>query len=114
MVISDFLDDSGCLHPLQYLADFGHELLLIQLWTEEDRQPGADDDLELIDAESGDHLRIAVDEGARADYTSAFDRHANDLRKLALRNGGRYSGLSTRIDIEEALFGSLTMAQGVY
>lgn len=113
VVISDFLDDSDCLHPLQYLADFGHELLLIQLWTEGDRQPGGEGDLELIDAESGDHLRIALDERAREAYTSAFDEHANDLRKLALRNGGRYAGLSTQVDIEQALFGPLTLAQGV-
>src|SRR5262245_40300770 len=29
IVISDFLDDDGCEKALQYLADFGHELLLI-------------------------------------------------------------------------------------
>ena len=32
IIISDFLDDSDCLRPLQYIADFGHELLLVQLW----------------------------------------------------------------------------------
>src|ERR1051325_10326997 len=39
IVISDFLDDNGCEKALQYLSDFGHELLLIQLWADEDRQP---------------------------------------------------------------------------
>src|SRR5690348_239228 len=34
IIISDFLGDSDCLKPLQYVADFGHELLLIQLWSE--------------------------------------------------------------------------------
>src|SRR5438874_837109 len=32
ILISDFLDDQGCERPLQYLADFGHELMLIQVW----------------------------------------------------------------------------------
>ena len=31
IVISDFLDDDDCAKPLQYLADFGHELLLVQV-----------------------------------------------------------------------------------
>jgi len=113
IVISDFLDDSDCLHPLQYLADFGHELLLIQLWSEEDRQPPEDGEVELIDAETGEHARMAVDERARDAYVHAFDRYAEELKKLALRNGGRYAGLSTSFNIEEAIFGPLTLAQGL-
>ena len=31
IVISDFLDDGGCEKPLQYLADFGHEMILIHI-----------------------------------------------------------------------------------
>jgi|SRR5579875_721306 len=113
IVISDFLDDSDCLHPLQYLADFGHELLLIQLWSNEDRHPTDEGELQLIDAETDEHIRMAVDERAREAYTRAFDQHAEELKKLALRNGGRYAGLSTRVGIEEAIFGPLAAAQGV-
>ncbi len=40
IIISDFLDDAGCERPLQYLADFGHELILVQVWADEDREPG--------------------------------------------------------------------------
>lgn len=111
VVISDFLEDGDCLAPLQYLADFGHELLLIQLWSEADRYPVDEGQVELIDAESGEHLRIAVDAHAREAYTQEFAEHANEIRKLALRNGGRYAGLSTRTEIEEALFGPLLMAE---
>ena len=39
IVISDFLDDQGCERALQYLADFGHELMLLQIWGDEDRTP---------------------------------------------------------------------------
>ena len=113
IIISDFLDDSDCLHPLQYLADFGHELLLIHLWSEQDRQPLDDGEVELIDAESAERALIAIDSRARDAYTRAFDGYADELKRLALRNGGRYAGLSTRIDIEEAIFGPLMMAQGV-
>src|SRR5262245_39248962 len=34
VILSDFLDDEGCEKALQYLADFGHELLLIQVYSE--------------------------------------------------------------------------------
>ena len=80
IVISDFLDDQGCEKPLQYLADFGHELLLIQVWAEEDRTPPWMGELELADAESGERIKMQVDEGARERYTAAFDRYAKALR----------------------------------
>ena len=30
IVVSDFLDESGCEKALQYLADYGNELMLVQ------------------------------------------------------------------------------------
>lgn len=114
IIISDFLDDSDCFHPLQYMADFGHELLLIQLWGEEDRQPEAKGEVDLIDAESDIHLRFDFDAAALRSYTEAFDRHAEEIKRLALRNGGRYAGISTHMPLEEAVFGPLTTAQGLY
>jgi len=110
IVVSDFLDDGDCFHPLQYIADFGHELFLVQLWSEEDREPTGEGELELIDAESSALVKITVDEEARRAYTRAFDAHAAEIRKLALRNGGRYSGFSTAVPLEDAIFGPLMMA----
>jgi uncharacterized protein (DUF58 family) len=111
IIVSDFLDDADCFLPLQYMADIGHELLLVQLWGEEDRSPTDNGDVELIDVESGDALKIALDEAARDLYTEAFDEHANQLKRLALRNGGRYAGFSTRLSIEDVMFGPMTVIQ---
>jgi uncharacterized protein (DUF58 family) len=111
IIISDFLDDADCFHPLQYIADFGHELLLVQIWGEEDRVPAGTGEIELMDAETGAELKIALDDRAREEYTAAFDSHAEELKRLALRNGGRYAGFSTRLAIEEAMFGPMTIAQ---
>ncbi len=113
IVVSDFLDDGDCEHPLQYLADFGHELMLVQLWAEEDRTPPWEGDLELADSETGARLRIEFDSRARESYTAAFDDYSQRIRRLALRNGGRYAGLSTGIPIEEAIFGTLAKAGAV-
>jgi uncharacterized protein (DUF58 family) len=114
IVISDFLDDGDCLRALQYLADFGHEVLLIHLWGEHDRQPADDGEVELVDSETGNAIRRSIDQQAREAYTRAFDAYAAELKKLALRNGGRYAGLSTAMDIEDAMFGPLTIVQGAY
>lgn len=105
IVISDFLDDEDCLKPLQFLSDFGHELLLIQLWADEDRTPPWTGELALTQAETGEEMEISFDDAARADYTKAFDEYASQIQRLALRNGGRYAGIPTSMTVEDAIFG---------
>jgi uncharacterized protein (DUF58 family) len=113
IIISDFLDDDGCERALHHLADFGHELLLVQVWAEEDRNPPWTGELDLADAESGAKLKIQVDEEARARYTRGFDEYAATLQRLALRNQGRYVGVSCAMPIEEAIFGPLVRAKSI-
>ena len=113
VVISDFLDDRGCEKPLQYLADFGHELMLVHVWADEDRTPPWLGELELADAETGERVKMQVDEGARERYTASFDRYAKSLEQLALRNAGRYVGVSSSTPLEEVVFGSMVRARGL-
>src|SRR5208283_1442868 len=77
IVISDFLDDNGCERALQYLSDFGHELMLLQIWAGEDRTPPWTGELELRDAETGAALKLDFDGAARARYTRAFDEYCS-------------------------------------
>jgi len=113
VVISDFLDNEDAEKPLQYLAEFGHELLLIHLWAPEDREPPWDGELELIDVESGSHMEMDLDAAARAGYTEAFDQYARRLQVMAQRNGGRYVGFPTALPLEDAIFGPIIRAGGV-
>ena len=110
VIMSDFLDDRDPQKALQYLADFGHELVLVHLWSPEDREPPWSGDLELIDAETGDRLEMSLEDGARENYTAAFDRYAQVLQNTAQRNGGRYVGLPTTTSLEEAVFNALLRA----
>lgn len=113
IIISDFFDDAGCERPLQFLADFGHELLLLHIWAGEDRAPGWEGQLDLTDAETGATLEIGFDGAALAAYTQAFDAYARNLQNIALRNGGRYIGLSTATTIEEAVFGPMARSGAI-
>jgi len=113
IVISDFLDNEDCTRPLQYLADLGHELLLIQIWSEEDRIPPWEGELDLVDAETGQQMQISFEREAREAYTAAFDAYARTLQEASIRKGGRYVGLDTGMPVEDAIFGPLIVAQGV-
>jgi uncharacterized protein (DUF58 family) len=113
IVISDFLDDRGCERALQYLADFGHELMLLQIWSDEDRTPPWVGELELRDAETGEGLKLDFDEQARERYTRAFDEYAASIQTMAYRSGGRYAGIATSQSLETVIFGDLIKARGV-
>lgn len=105
LVVSDFLDDGECEKPLQYMSDFGHELALMQVWSEEDRDPPWDGELEIEDAETGQKVELAFDRDARNRYRQSFDDYSQNLRRIALRNNGRYLGLPTSVPVDEAIFG---------
>jgi len=113
IIISDFLDDAGCEKALNYLADFGHELMLLQIWADEDRTPPWLGELDLRDAETGAALRMDVDERARERYTQAFDEYCAELQRLALRSGGRYAGIATSQPLESVVFGELIRMRGI-
>jgi uncharacterized protein (DUF58 family) len=113
IVISDFLDDAGCERALQYLADYGHELMLLQIWADEDRTPPWTGELELRDAESGAALKLDFDDQARIRYTHSFDEYAATIQTMAQRSGGRYAGISTSQPIESVIFGDLVRMRGI-
>jgi hypothetical protein len=41
----------------------------------------------------------------------AFDAYAAELQQTAIRNGGRYVGVSTGMPIEDIIFGSLVRSR---
>ncbi len=112
IVLSDFLDE-GCDKALQYLADYGNELMLLHIWADEDRTPPWNGECDLVEAESGARLHIHVDAEARARYTEEFDKFAASIRSVAMRNSGRYAGIPTSLPLDEAIFGKLMQARSV-
>jgi len=113
IVISDFLDDQSCEKALQYLSDFGHELLLLQIWADEDRTPPWIGELELRDAETSAALKLDFDEDARRRYTNSFDEYCSSLQSLAARSGGRWAGMATSQPLESVIFGDLIKLKGI-
>ena len=113
IIISDFLDDKSCERALQYLTDYGHELMLLQVWAEEDRVPPWSGELELRDSETGAGMKLDFDDEARRRYTRAFDDYCAALQTMAMRSGGRYAGVATSQSLESVIFGDLIRVRGI-
>lgn len=113
IIVSDFLSDAETEKPLQFLAEFGHEVFLIHLYGDEDRDPPYDGELQLVDVETGDRIELDFDAEARARYTAGFDLYARTLERAALRHGGRYVSIPTSLPVEDAIFGPIAAARGV-
>lgn len=113
IVVSDFFDEADVLPLWQSLSLLGHELFLIHLYAEEDRTPPWKGLLEIEDSETGRVREIQFDDAARVEYQQAFDNFADTLEKMALRNGGRYAGVSTATPLDEVLFSTLSQMQEI-
>ncbi len=113
IVISDFLDEESCEKGLQFLGDYGNELMLVHVWADEDRTPPWHGECDFEDSETGAKLRVQVDDEARRLYTEAFDQFAASLRNVAIRNQGRYAGLPTSLSLDEAIFGELIRTRSI-
>src|ERR1019366_671389 len=113
IIVSDFLDDQSCERALQYLTDYGHELMLLQIWADEDRVPPWTGELELRDAETGAGMKLDFDDDARRRYTRAFDEYSAGLQTMAMRSRGRYAGVATSQSLESVIFGDLIRVRGI-
>src|ERR1035438_6073354 len=113
IIVSDFLDDQSCERALQYLTDYGHELMLLQVWADEDRVPPWTGELELRDSETGAGMKLDFDDEARQRYTRAFDAYCAGFETMAMRSRGRYAGVATSQSLESVIFGDLIRVRGI-
>ena len=65
------------------------------------------------DAESGETVRLTVDERLIGEYTEAYREHCDAIEYAALRNNGRYIHLATDVDLADTLYGALAGAGSV-
>jgi uncharacterized protein (DUF58 family) len=99
VVISDFLDPGGSTSRgestadargfeagLKILRTLGHDVFVVHIASERDRDPGAYGEVRFVDVETGDVREIEVTPRLAAAYTRAWNAHAAELERFC----GRY------------------------
>jgi uncharacterized protein (DUF58 family) len=96
VIISDFLDPGGFEAGLKILRTIGHDVFVIHIASQRDRDPGAFGDVRFVDVETGDLREVEVTPRLAAAYAAAWDAHASDLAQFC----GRYNIGYVRADAE--------------
>ena len=111
ILISDFFDEQGCERAVEMLRSAGHDFVLLQVHSAEEQRPSAAGELILEDAETGAQRTVECSPQSTALYERRFLEFSARLRRLALRNGGRYARAVTNIAYQEFVLRSLRSGQ---
>ena len=96
VIISDFLDPGGFEAGLKIVRTLGHDVFVVHVASERDRDPGAFGEVRFIDAETGELREVEVTPHLAAAYIRAWEAHAAELEHFC----GRYSIGYVRADAE--------------
>src|SRR5262245_24925253 len=96
VVISDFLDPKGFEPGLKILASMGHDVFVVHVASQADRDPGALGEVRFVDAETGELRDIDVTPALADAYGAAWQVHADELETFC----GRYDLGYIRADAE--------------
>ncbi len=113
LAISDFFDEEGCERAVDLLRTTGHDLVLVQVHTAEELRPTAFGELMLEDAETGAKQLVVSSPESTAAYERNFLAFSERLQRLAIRNGGRFTRVSTTVPVEEFVLRGLRGSQVV-
>ena len=96
---------------VEMLRSAGHDFVLLQVHSAEEQRPSAAGELILEDAETGKHRTVDCSPASTAAYEKKFLEFSARIRRLALRNGGRYARAVTNIPYQEFVLRSLRSGQ---
>lgn len=118
VVISDLMTDESALEGLRMLAPSGpsSSLWLIHIAALDDLAPKIEGELQLVDRESNDHLRVHLDARLRKLYQEEVESHIQACRTTVERAGGAFSQVRDDESLHDAVvrvfFGATNTQKG--
>jgi uncharacterized protein (DUF58 family) len=100
VVVSDLMSPEGFAEGFRTLGAVGHELRVVHLESAEDLAPPWEGELELLDAESGDKVRLRVDARLLEAYRKEIRQHVGACRDACRRAGGRFVEVPVELPFE--------------
>jgi len=111
ILISDFFDEQGCERAVDMLRSAGHDFVLLQVHSADEQRPSVSGEMILEDVETAAQRTVECSPQSAALYESRFLELSDRLRRIALRNGGRYARAVTNIPYQDFVLRSLRSGQ---
>jgi hypothetical protein len=94
------LDPGPVTRALTQARAAGHEVVLVQVLSEEELAPRVDGDFSLEDAETGELVEVAIDASALEAYAARLAGLLEELRAWSKRHGAAYVRARTDENLE--------------
>jgi uncharacterized protein (DUF58 family) len=107
VLLTDLLDPAGYEGALERLRYSGHEPHVVHIVAPEEAEPQVDQDLDLVDAETGRVVTVAFDRGAVKAYREAFAAFQQRADAFCTRHGIGYVLARTDNPFEELVLRAL-------
>ena len=112
IILSDFLTESNWKKAVDYLCYKKRQVLLLQILTPEELDPGYEGRVHLFDSESIDemdsrNMKMRVTRSMLLAYEEALKDFREDMKSFCAKRGAGYISVSTAEPIERVLFGEL-------
>jgi uncharacterized protein (DUF58 family) len=103
VIISDFLDPGGFEAGLKILRTLGHDVFVVHVASERDRDPGLFGEVRFVDVETGELREVEVTPRLAAAYVEAWQAHAAELEHFCGRYGIGYVRADAERPFEEII-----------
>lgn len=111
IIISDFLDTQGIEDAIQYLTYKKQQIVLLQVLAREELEIQGEGNVNLVDMETGEELRLTMNRTSVEQYQTAMKKWQEQIAKLAAKYQMIYVKATSDEPVDRVLFDTL-MHQG--
>jgi uncharacterized protein (DUF58 family) len=90
VVVTDLMAPEGWEVAFKLLGALGHQVHVVRVGCEQDDQPKLRGEVELVDSENGERLRLRISRELLRAYAQVIREHVEACRQAAVRVGGRF------------------------
>ena len=117
IVVSDFLNNEGLESledGLKYLAYKKQEIILVQVLCDEEINPDFNNEITLIDSETGENIKLSVTPALINEYKETLKIYNEKVEALAKKYDGKLISVNSSMNIEEIILSEFSKRKVLY
>jgi len=117
IIVSDFFNNEGLdsiEQGLKYLAYKKQQIVLVQVLAEEEENPSIEEEVTLIDSETGERVKLNLNYKLIEAYKNALKDFNTKLGNLATKYGGTLISVNTNKSLEEIILNDFGRKRVIY